>query len=460
MRCSESIVGNRELEIESQIRSYSMYKALLVAVSLFFVLFPHTAFGSAVTAFKEVSVLDMEEGKFKERYTVIVEGDRIREVGPASQVSVPEEATIIDGSGKYLIPGLGEMHGHIPPPTAPAQYVEDVLFLYLANGITTVRGMLGAPNQLDLRERANSGQLLSPTLYLAGPSFNGNSIESPEQAVEKVSRQAEEGWDLLKIHPGLTRAEYDALAEKAHQVGIEFAGHVPEDVGILHALEKGQQTIDHLDGYLQYAGGAGENPLDESKLRESVQATVEAGARVVPTLALWETIIGARELDQLTSYPELEYMPAEMVEGWTRNVRDRLENLPGTIQERKEVARNRLRLLNELQKAGVGVLLGTDAPQLFSVPGFSVHREIARMQDAGMTSLEIIRSGTVNVGQYLADKDSFGKILPGHRADLILLEADPLMDLTSLRNQAGVMVRGRWLSRQEIDQRLATIKNR
>lgn len=437
-----------------------MYKALLVAVSLFFVLFPHTAFGSAVTAFKEVNVLDVEEGKFKERYTVIVEGDRIREVGPASQVSVPEEATIIDGSGKYLIPGLSEMHGHIPPPTAPAQFVEDVLFLYLANGITTVRGMLGAPNQLDLRERANSGQLLSPTLYLAGPSFNGNSIESPEQAIEKVARQAEEGWDLLKIHPGLTRAEYDALAEKAHQVGIEFAGHVPEDVGILHALEKGQQTIDHLDGYLQYAGGAGENPLDESKLRESVEATVEAGARVVPTLALWETIIGARELDRLTSYPELEYMPAEMVEGWTRNVRDRLENLPGTIQERKEVARNRLRLLNELQKAGVGVLLGTDAPQLFSVPGFSVHREIARMQDAGMTPLEIIRSGTVNVGQYLADKDSFGKILPGHRADLILLEADPLMDLTSLRNQAGVMVRGRWLSRQEIDQRLATIKNR
>ncbi|HEX2093150.1 MAG TPA: hypothetical protein VHG28_12135, partial [Longimicrobiaceae bacterium] len=169
----------------------------------------------AVSAFTHVTVLPMDTSRTLPDQTVLVRGDRIVQVGPSARVRVPAGARVIDGRGKFLMPGLAEMHGHIPPPQAPQEYTESVLFLYLANGITTVRGMLGAPNQLPLRERAARGELLSPTLYLAGPSFNGSSVSSPEEAVRMVRQQKAEGWDLLKVHPGLTRAEYDAMARTA-----------------------------------------------------------------------------------------------------------------------------------------------------------------------------------------------------------------------------------------------------
>ncbi|MGH9937262.1 MAG: amidohydrolase family protein, partial [Blastocatellia bacterium] len=166
-----------------------------------------TATKAPSVAFVNVNVVPMDRERVIERQTVIVRDGRIAEIGPANKIKVPDGATRIDGTGKYLMPGLAEMHGHIPPPQAPKEYTEAVLFLYVANGVTTVRGMLGAPNQLELRDKANRGEIVSPTLYLAGPSFNGNSVNSPEQAVSMVRQQKQEGWDLLKVHPGLTRDE-------------------------------------------------------------------------------------------------------------------------------------------------------------------------------------------------------------------------------------------------------------
>src|SRR5690606_18233030 len=136
-------------------------------------------------------------------------------VGPSADVTVPDGATVIDGSGLYLMPGLAEMHGHVPSAGGNQQAVDETLFLYVAAGVTTVRGMLGYDGQLALRERAAADEVISPTLYLAGPSFSGNSVSSPEEAADMVRRQVAEGWDLLKIHPGLTRAEYDAVARAA-----------------------------------------------------------------------------------------------------------------------------------------------------------------------------------------------------------------------------------------------------
>lgn len=202
-----------------------------------------------LVAFTDVTVIPMDSQRILDHQTVIVQGDRIREIGPSSRIKIPETALRINGTGKYLLPGWAEMHGHIPPPTAPVEVVESVSFLYLSNGVTTVRGMLGAPNQLELRRKANQGEILSPTLYLAGPSFSGDSVESPQQAEQKVRKQKADEWDLLKVHPGLTRDEYDAMARTAHELQIPFAGHVPSEVGLLHALEMRQQTIDHLDGY-------------------------------------------------------------------------------------------------------------------------------------------------------------------------------------------------------------------
>jgi cytosine/adenosine deaminase-related metal-dependent hydrolase len=251
-------------------------RRLALLFSLFFVV-PAVADTFVI---RNVTVIAMNGITPPMKQNVIVRDGKIESVSP-KVAKMPEGTKVIDGTGKFLIPGLAEMHGHIPPPTAPADAIADTLFLYLANGITTVRGMLGHPGQLDLRERAASGALASPNLYLAGPSFNGNSIKSAEEAVERVRQQKKEGWDLLKVHPGLTREMYDAMAKTAREEKIRFGGHVPEDVGLLHALEMGQETFDHIDGYAEYLD-ADKGPLDKKKLQDVVKRTRQAGAWIVP----------------------------------------------------------------------------------------------------------------------------------------------------------------------------------
>ncbi|HEY9285167.1 MAG TPA: amidohydrolase family protein [Pyrinomonadaceae bacterium] len=407
-------------------------------------------------AFVNVNVVPMDSERVLADQTVVVRGDQIVEVGPAAKVKVPAGATRVDGRGKYLMPGLAEMHGHIPPPQAPKEFTEAVLFMYVANGVTTVRGMLGAPGQLELRDRANRGELLAPTLYLAGPSFNGNSVNSPEQAAEMVRQQKREGWDLLKVHPGLTRAEYDAMAKTAHEVGIRFAGHVPADVGLAHALEMRQETIDHVDGYVEHLGADGA-PLDEAKLAEVVRLTKKADAWIVPTQALWETLLGVASIEKLLGYPELKYMPAPMVQNWEKAHRARQASAQFDRKKAEQTAANRKRILKALHDGGVRVIFGTDAPQQFSVPGFSVHREMASMLEAGLTPYQIILTATRNAGAYHKDKARFGTVTQGSRADLVLVNGDPLKDLSNVARRAGVMVRGRWLTEDEIQKRLAGI---
>jgi imidazolonepropionase-like amidohydrolase len=406
-----------------------------------------------ITAFVNVNVVPMDRERVIEKQTVIVRDGRIAEIGPADKIKAPDGATRIDGAGKYLMPGLAEMHGHIPPPNAPKAYTEAVLLLYVANGVTTVRGMLGAPNQLELRDRANRGEIVSPTLYLAGPSFNDRSVNSPEQAVSMVRQQKQEGWDLLKVHPGPNRDEYDAMAKTAKEVGIRFAGHVPADVGLIHALEMGQETIDHVDGYIEYLNGDA-GPVDEAKLADVVRRTKAAGAWIVPTMALWETLIGYADLDTLAALPELKYAPPQQVEQWKSAHRNRL-NQPDFDRKKAElIATNRMRILKALHEGGVRILFGTDAPQQFSVPGFSIHREMALMVKCGFTPYQIIQSATKNAGDYFKGKDNFGTIEAGKRADLILVEGNPLKDVASIARRAGVMLRGQWLPESEIRKRL------
>ncbi len=409
-----------------------------------------------ISAFVNVNVIPMDRERIIARQTVIVRDGRIAEIGPADKIKAPDGATRIDGAGKYLMPGLAEMHGHIPPPNAPKEYTEAVLFLYAANGITTVRGMLGAPNQLELRDRANRGEIVSPALYLAGPSFNGNSVNSPEQAVSMVRQQKQEGWDLLKVHPGLTRDEYDAMAKTAKEAGIRFAGHVPAEVGLIHALEMGQETIDHVDGYIEYLNGDA-GLVDEAKLADVVRRTKAAGAWIVPTMALWETLIGYTDLESLAAMPELKYAPPQQVEQWKTAHRNRLNQPNFDRKKAALIAKNRMRILKALDEGGVRILLGTDAPQQFSVPGFSIHREMALMVKCGFTPYQIIQSGTRNVGDYFKSKDNLGTIEVGKRADLILVEGDPLKDVANIGKRAGVMVRGRWLPESEIRKRLDEI---
>lgn len=415
--------------------------------------------GPATTAIIGVDVVPMNQRGILRDQTVLVQGDRIVEVGPAAETPIPAGATRMDGTGRYLVPGLAEMHGHIPPPGAGEQVIRDVLFLYLSNGITTVRGMLGAPGQLELRTRAAEGEIDSPTLYLAGPSFNGQSIGSPSEARQRVRDQKREGWDLLKIHPGLTREEYDAMAETARAEGIRFGGHVAQDVGLLHALESGQETLDHMDGYVEYLQ-AWDRPVTDEEIEPLVEATREAGAWIVPTSALWKTLFCVTDLATLRSYPELRYVSSEAVENWSNAYRERSGSPQCSPSVRQNIGDNRTRILGALYEAGVPILMGTDAPQQFSVPGFSLHRELDEMQSAGMTAWSIIESGTASVGRYFSSSDNFGTIRAGQRADLVLLRSNPLDDIGALQEIDGVMVRGTWFSRDVLDARLAEIDAR
>jgi imidazolonepropionase-like amidohydrolase len=376
-------------------------------------------------------------------------------------VKIPAGATRIEGTGKFLIPGLGEMHGHNPPLGSSREYVENVYFLFVANGVTTVRGMLGWPGQLELRDKVKSGEITGPSLYLAGPSFTGsgaNAVLSPAAAEARVRQQKAEGWDLLKVHPGLKREVYDAMAKTADEVGIRFAGHIPADVGLVHAMEKRQETVDHLDGYIEVLQ-AENGPVDRAKLAEIVKLTRDTGTAVVPTMPLWETIIGAADLPQMLAYPELNYMPRNVVEGWKATYERRTGSVNFNKARAAQIAENRKVVLKALNDGGVKILFGTDAPQEFSVPGFSIHREMKANVAAGLTPYEVLRSATKNVGDYLRPvaKDTFGTVAAGQRADLVLLNENPLHDIGAVAKRAGVMVRGRWLSEAEIQTGLAKI---
>lgn len=405
---------------------------------------------------RNVNVIPMTGEKVLAGQSVIIENGRIASVG-TMLAKLPAGMTVIDGTGRYLAPGLAEMHGHIPPPNAPPNVVEDVLFEYVANGITTVRGMLGHPGQLELREKARRGEIAAPNLYLAGPSFNDRSVNTPEEAVKKVRDQKREGWDLLKVHPGLTRDEYDAMARTARAEKIRFGGHVPVDVGLLHAIEMGQETFDHMDGYIEYLDGD-KGPVDPKKLANVVKRSKAAGVWIVPTMALWEVLYDTIDLKTLRNYEELKYVSQAAVDQWTKMYNERFDQM--AREAAQNVVDNRIHVLRALNNGGVKILMGTDAPQQFSVPGFSLHRELQWMRRAGMTPYQIMVSGTRNVGEYFQSQDSFGTIEKGKRADLILLEANPLADIANVSKIAGVMVNGRWFSRQEIDARLAAIAAR
>jgi imidazolonepropionase-like amidohydrolase len=435
---------------------------------------------AAAVAFENVNVVPMDRERVVERQTVVVVDGRISEMGPAGKVKAPAGAVRVDGRGKYLMPGLAEMHGHLPTPQTPAEVTENILFLYVANGVTTVRGMLGHPAQLDLRKRTADGSLLGPTLYLAGPAFTGQSAPSVEVAQKMVREQKAAGYDLLKIQEGLKPEVYDAIVATAREVGIKFGGHVPNDVGVERAIAARQSTIDHLDNYLD-ALEADNSPLkgadpekrarevvfhlDERKMPVLARKTREAGVWNVPTMKLWETFFNDQSGEAMrASMPEVKYLPRPMVDGWVKQKDSRLPAALATIlgfetrgKVGERVIETRLKMLRALHDGKCKFLLGTDSPQVFSVPGFSIHREMPIWVQAGFRPYEVMEAGTRNVAEYFGAAGEFGTVAVGKRADLVLLEGNPLADVGNAAKRAGVMVRGRWLTEGEIQERLSSI---
>lgn len=418
-----------------------------------------------------VRIVDVQADQVSGPSAVLIRQGFIQESGPSGAFSDITDASRIDGQGRYLMPGLAEMHAHVPGDSDP-RYQQDILLLYLAHGVTTIRGMLGQPSHLDLRRDLAAGRVTGPRLVTSGPSFNGNSVSSAESAAAMVRAQAEAGYDFLKLHPGLWPEAFEAITRTADALGIGFAGHVSDDVGIDRAIAARQSSVDHLDAYMQALVPEshelyGTNPeffginlalaADHARIAGLAQRTAEAGVWNVPTETLAYNIASERSLAEMMNRPQMAYMSPGTRSQWQQRVQ--ASRAQYSSEQRQAFIDVRLSLIKALHDAGAGLLLGADAPQIMNVPGHAVHEELALYVMAGLTPAEALVTGTVNVGRFLG-QPAYGCIAPGCVADLILLEGNPLLDIANTETLQGVMRAGQWFDRQTLDGWLTGIAER
>lgn len=424
------------------------------------------------TVLADVYVINSRDGAVMGPMHILVTDGRIVDISRDENLKSRPGVEVIDAKGLYAVPGLSEMHAHIPSPNQGEAYTKDVLFLYLSNGVTNIRGMLGHPSHLKLRQQSINNEILSPRIYTSSPSLNGSSIPSVEVAREKVEAYAADGYDFLKIHPGIKLDVFREVVKVADEQGIEFSGHVPVDVGIRRALEFGFGTVDHVDGYLEglVPTEARVNPsdngffgynftdlVDESAMTDLVALTRKQRVWVVPTQSLFDRWFSPLDADKLARDPEMKYMPKSTVSDWVRSKKELVGSDDFSEERWERFNAIRLKLIRELHKKGYGLLLGSDAPQVFNVPGFSIHHEMAGMKNAGLSNAEIIRTGTINPAIYMGMEGQFGELVRGSSADILLVKDNPLEDIAALRKVEGVMVRGTWLNKKQIQDRLKEI---
>ncbi|HRQ65685.1 MAG TPA: amidohydrolase family protein [Xanthomonadaceae bacterium] len=442
-----------------------------IAILLLLALASDLAAASSV-AFRNVHVVPMDAERVIEAQTVVVANGRIVSLGPVDEVAIPESAMVIDAGGLFLMPGLAEMHAHVPN-TTDTEAVQRVLDLFLANGVTTIRGMLGEPGHIALRQAVAAGDRDGPRIVAAGPSLNGQSVTTPERGAEMVREQHAAGFDLLKLHPGLTPPKFDAIVAAAREVGIPFGGHVSVEVGLPYSLEHGQLTVDHFDDFMRHLvppeaearrtivpfwfGANLARHADAARIPLLVEMTRDAGAWVVPTEHLFVSLMDETPSEVRLERPEYAYVSAATRAQWTHQ----REALRGHPQYDAEYAARFLELRRELIAAVDGIdrlLLGADAPQMFNVPGFSVHGELAIYVEAGLSPYRALRTGTVNVARHLAVAERRGTVAEGMEADLVLIEGNPLENVGHAAQVRGVMVMGRWYDRAALDEKLAAVR--
>ena len=431
-------------------------------------------------AFVGVSVLSMvgEVAAVPEQ-TVLVSGGAVLRAGNREDVDVPDTFATVDGAGKYLMPGLADMHVHL-------EYGDDprVLDLFLANGVTTVRNMDGRPYILAWRDRIARGEIRGPTIHTAGPILDGDpplrddnlAIGSAEDARRAVRDQAAAGYDFVKVYTNLSGEAYAAVLETAADNGLPVAGHVPRGVTVEDALVSGIRSIEHVaelgdlveaedspfrDGWhwsKLYLG----MPVASDKVTDAAARLAESGACVVPTMVQADRAIAPRATVEVwLAAPEMAYVDAAGRDSWESLATRQVDRMDAGDWALVEAGRsNRLRLVSALQDAGACLLAGTDTPNPFVVPGFSLHDELANFEAAGFDRGRLLALATRGAARFLETDSEVGTVEVGKRADLILLDANPLESLDALRNPAGVMVRGGWLPRETLADMLAGIRAR
>ena len=423
--------------------------------------------------FQRVNVIPMDREVVLQNQDVIVMNGKIQSIGNTNTVNYDNTALVVDGRGKYLIPGLAEMHAHVPP-IAELEPMKEVALLFLYNGITTIRGMLGHPMHLQLRTMINNGEFVGPHFITSGPSFNGNSVKDAGSAESMVRSQKQAGYDFLKIHPGITLENFSVLARTANEVNIPFSGHVPFAVGIWRAIDFGYTTIDHLDGFVeglipdintmteQQTGLFGMNvsrKADSTQIPKLISSLKAKNIWVVPTQALAERWFDpAKSPESLNAAAEMKYMTPNMRNNWVQAKKNLLNNPNFNPSDVTHLIQLRRKLIYECNRNGVGLLLGCDAPQIFNVPGFSTHHELQYLVDAGLSPYDALKTGTVNVATFLNRQNDMGAIKVGYVSDLVLLNGNPLHDISQSRNIAGVMIGSRYMPKGYLDTELKKLE--
>jgi hypothetical protein len=424
--------------------------------------------------FRNVNVISMDSDRVVTNKTVVTRNGKIVSITDGTKTKTGPNAFVVDGTDKFLMPGLAEMHAHVPPIDDMGP-MKDVLMLFALNGVTTIRGMLGHPRHLELRSQIRSGEILGPHFYTSGPSFNGSTVKTKEEAAARVIEQKKAGYDFLKIHPGLTLENFNVIVRTARAENIPFAGHVPFAVGVWKAINAGYATIDHMDGFVEsLVPGLDTIPenrrglfatfigyrADTSRIKTLVTALKNRRIRVVPTQALAERWIApGADADTLASAPEMVYMDEQTVNDWLKSKKSLVSNPSYNPEQVNEFLKIRRQIILACNRGGVGLLLGSDGPQVFNVPGFSVHHELRYLVDAGLTPFEAIKTGTVNVGQFYNDP-LHGIIKEGATSDLVLLNGNPLTDINQTKNIDGVMIGSKYLNHEYIEAGLKKLKKR
>ena len=427
-----------------------------------------------ITALVGATVLPMDAERRLERQTVLVRGDRIVAIG--TKLPLPEGARVIDASGKFLMPGLADMHVHV--------WNQKQFPLFLANGVTTIRNMWGAPVHRRWLAEAEAGTLHAPTVLSTGPIVDGSppvwpgsvGLENPGQAAGAIAAQAAAGFTEVKVYSKLDRATFAAVATAAAQHGMRVVGHVPAAVDLEDAFAAGQRGVEHLTGYAQ-ALQADDSPLRtmtvEERLQLSIVERVKIGGRHVdegrfaavarmtlawgvwntPTLLVMERMMAdADRKAELSQRDEMRYLAPSTRAFWKPANDFRLADM--SEKDRRaysDALAIRTRIVAALHEAGCDLLLGTDTPNPFVFPGFSIHEELERLVAAGLSPFEALRMGTANASRFMDQQNEWGRVATGLRADLLLLDADPTADIANTRKIAGVMLRGRWLPKKELD---------
>ena len=422
---------------------------------------------TGVTVFEGVTLVPMNRAGAMADQVVVVDGGKIVEIGARGKVTIPAGAQRIDGKGKYLMPTLTDMHVHIPIDDAVDQKRNAEIFA--ATGVGTVRALRGSQTLRETNAKIQRGEIVGPTIDMAGNVLiNGADPAVPilpkADVVAGIVKDKADGYKFIKILANIPDDTWEAAVTTAAKEGLAVVGHVPSGPGGLErALKAHYTSVEHLDGFpvalsrpdhppLEFQGINMVPYIDESKIPAVVEMVKRAGAAVTPTQANYGNRFVMDPPDEMARRPEMKYVDPDQVKKWTELKKGDWAKY--SAETRTNFMAFRCRLITALYKGGVRVMIGTDSsmtlPQQWNVHGFTTHAELEAFQKCGFTPYEVLGMATKSPAEFMGTIANTGTVEKGKRADLLLLDADPLADVANTRKIAGVMLQGRWVNRDQI----------